>query len=576
MSMSRAVVGVLSVLCFACGGGAVGQGGDGGTDDGGGSDAACADNDGDGVSVCAGDCDDNDPLNSPSGNEICGDGADNDCDQVPDEGCTAGIGTFVSSMTGTPSNPGTQALPVDTIGQGIANAVTIGGPQTVIVAEGTYDEKVTLVEGVDLLGGHECNTTSCTWARDPATHVSTIANTDHEGVLAGSGITLATVIDGFHIVGRDGVPPAQPGSAGITVNGGAPTIRGNTIVGGNVTGGGFAADRSAGVAMMSSNGALIEGNDISGGVSIGESVAIMFDWTGGGTALGTIRGNTLRGGPGRRSVGITAWISAAGTLVSDNDIIAGNSDGGASIGIVVGSAMTIDGNRINVDQATVGTCVNANQWCAGIFSESSTTTITNNVIYGAKGMQSAAIFLGEFEVPAGSVVLNSNYLNGGGVGLGSTTTESAGVVVSIGTCTTCGFNGFVGRVRNNVLDGGNNQNRYGILEDPSAGRSMTPEVIENNLFWFTAATGRTDVMYRQMSAGGTPTDHTTVNAINALLMPPAVMNVTGDPLLDPSWHLMSGSPCINAGTATEAPSIDFEGDPRPAPGGAVDIGHDEF
>ncbi len=570
--MGRAFVRLLPLVCAtACGGGGVGIGIDGG---GGGPDAACADADGDGVSVCAGDCDDTDALNSPLGNEICGDGADNDCDQQADEGCSGGIGTFVSQLTGDNANPGTQAMPVQTIRQGMMNAMTIGGAQTVVVAEGTYMEKITLLEGVDLLGGHQCDQSSCTWARDPAAHESIVTNTDYEGVLAGTGITQATLIDGFRIVGLDGVPPAQPGSAAVTVNGGAPTIRGNIIVGGGVTGGGFAADRSAGVAMMSSNGALLEGNDVTGGTSVGDSVAIMFDWTGGGTALATIRGNTLRGGAGRRSTGITAWNSAAGTVVTDNDIIAGNSDGGFSVGIEVGSALTVDGNRINVDQATVGTCINASNWCAGIRSESSTTTITNNVIFGAKGSQSAAVFLGEFEVPAGSVILNGNYLNGGGIGLASNATESAGLVVSIGTCTTCGFNGFVGRVRNNILDGGNNQNRYGILEAPSAGRSMTPEVIENNLFWFTPATGRVDVLYRQMSSGGTPSDLTSVATINALLMPPAVMNVSGDPLLDATWHLMTGSPAINAGTQTEAPTIDFEGDTRPA-GGAIDIGHDE-
>jgi len=227
-----------------------------------------------------------------------------------------------------------------------------------------------------------------------------------------------------------------------------------------------------------------------------------------------------------------------------------------------------------VDQLNVGTCTNTRQWCAGIFSESSTTVITNNLIFGAKGLRSAGVFLGEFEMAAGAVVLNGNTLNGGGIGLASQPTDSAGLVVSIGTCMTCGFNGFVGRARNNILDGGNNLNRYGVLEDPSAGRVMRPEALENNLIWFSAATGRTDVLYRQMSSAGMATDHTTVAAINALTAPQAAANLAADPLLDATWHLMSGSPCINAGTATEAPPEDFEGNPRPG-GAAIDIGHDE-
>ncbi|MEE8558375.1 MAG: putative metal-binding motif-containing protein [Myxococcota bacterium] len=45
------------------------------------------DQDGDGFGPCGGDCDESDPSISPVANEICGDGVDNDCDTVVDEGC---------------------------------------------------------------------------------------------------------------------------------------------------------------------------------------------------------------------------------------------------------------------------------------------------------------------------------------------------------------------------------------------------------------------------------------------------------------------------------------------------------
>jgi hypothetical protein len=55
-------------------------------------------------------------------------------------------------------------------------------------------------------------------------------------------------------------------------------------------------------------------------------------------------------------------------------------------------------------------------------------------------------------------------------------------------------------------------------------------------------------------------------------------NINANPLLiNPpnDLHLRAGSPCVDAGTCTGAPTTDFEGDPRPS-GASCDIGADEF
>jgi len=66
---------------------------------------------------------------------------------------------------------------------------------------------------------------------------------------------------------------------------------------------------------------------------------------------------------------------------------------------------------------------------------------------------------------------------------------------------------------------------------------------------------------------------------NGFATPPGINVFTADPQFvdEPNndFHLMASSPCIDAGTNTGAPSIDYEGNPRPN-NGTVDIGAYEF
>jgi hypothetical protein len=536
----------------------------------------CTDADNDGQTDCAGDCDDTDPLTYQGAAEICGDGIDNDCNGTPDDVC-GGIGTYVSELTGDDLNPGTKDKPVKTIGKGMQNAQTImattNAPIDVYVAEGTYTEKVTMVEDINLVGGYSCTAQPCTWDRDPKLYDSKIVDTDFQGVLAGHTVTRATRIDGFTITGKSGDPGSTaPGTVALTVAGGTPTIVNNTITAGDAVTGAWPGGRSVGIAVLApandTQGVAIDGNTISAGKSENTaSIGVMFWALPGqvGKTYGLVVRNTITGGPGNSSAGIEAWTSGTGTVIRNNDIQGGEAEAGGAWGINIGSIALIDGNRINLDPNAKPKCQQQN-WCGGIHSPSSTTVIINNVIAGADAPRSAGVRLAELETPAGAVVLSSNSIDGGGST--SSGSISAAVQLEIGGC--CGQQTLVGRVSNNILLGGVGQNQFGIFEAKTGGKQAHPEMLQNNDFFVPSG-----ILYAYWD-GATASALNTEAAVNGLAqkLGPVSGNISADPSQDSSYHLQTGSPCIDSGTATDAPASDFEGDARPA-GQGYDIGPDE-
>jgi len=418
------------------------------------------------------------------------------------------------------------------------------------------------VEDISLLGGHD----PTTWARDPTLYDSAIDCVDDDGVTADATITVITFLDGFRVNGFAG---ASALNAAVTVNGGTPWISRNTINGGDVVSGDSTGLHIAGP-MNAPAGVVVEGNSIFGGDSAGASAAVHLDGT---APVADITNNTLLGGDGQRSFGLRAWDSGAGTNVHSNGIAAGTSSGGWSRGIQVQGTITIEANFVDG-----GSCEAPVDWCGGIIVWGSTATVTNNVAFGGEGPLQAGCALLEGEVGALPVGLNGNYCNGGGFALGAGGApigDSAGLVVQ----STSG-NAVTGSIRNNVLEGGSNLNRYGVYEDQGAGLQADPLAFENNDLWIPPTSFVTnDVLYWDEST----TALTTIAAVNGLtdISMGVGGNLNADPLfllddgtVSGDYHLGVGSPCIDAGTATGAPPTDFDGDARPA-GAAVDIGPDE-
>ena len=507
-------------------------------------------------------------------------------DAKPDAGPCQGpscVGTYVSGATGDDSHPGTSAEPVKTIAAGLAIAVKLGGKQNVYVASSHYPEKVTLAEGVHLLGGYDCSAASCTWTRDILKNDTAILDPDFEGVLAPATVTRKTVLDGFRVAGKGGAPTASSGSAAMTLVGGTPTVTHCRIAGGAVTGGGVNA-RSIGLAIFgpsnASGGALVDQNSIAGGTSTDQSIGMLFAGASPGVSgapVAVVTSNAIHGDAAPFTSGVVALSSGPGTLLANNDIAGGassSSAGGpsysASWGISVQSTMTIDANHINTVAASAGVCtvsvsVNGN-FCGGIHSQGSTTTIINNVVLGAKGPKTCAVLLEDGELGVGAVILNANTLDGAGNG-GPDNTTSTALALRINA----GTNATFGKVRNNILLGGLNKGRYGVYEDPSAGKTARVTALDNNDFW-NAGLPRNDFAYRMWN-GTSGTDLTFAQLAMLTTAAPAG-NLNVDPLLDATWHLTATSPVIDKGTSTEAPSRDIDGDNRPK-GTAVDIGADE-
>jgi Ca2+-binding RTX toxin-like protein len=448
----------------------------------------------------------NDFLSDASGsNSLDGGSGDDEClGRAGDALLHCEPMVFVSAPTGSDANAGTSVAPMATIAAGIAKAVALGGEMDVIAGEGTYPEAIDLVEEVSLLGGHDCQAAHCLWTRDPETNTSTILDQDFSGVGAPASTTRATRLDGFTIEGKNGA--ALDSGVALTISG-SPTISDNRIHGGDVTSqASFAvADPTSGTAAP---GALLRGNEIVVGAATPPSSPI------GGFAVFT------------------------------------------------NAPMELDSNRINVSGVPAATCP-AGSLCGGVATFSAAATLTNNVIFGAKSSSSAAVAAYEAETPAGTLRINGNYLDGGGDG-GSG--SSAAIVFQKFSCTSCGTNAVVGRIRNNILAGGSNVGRFGIAEAASPGTTIHPEDLDNNDF-------PADGLYKFWS--GSANSSLTLTQVNALSFATPT-NIASDCLLDSTFHLSVSpvSPCINAGTATEASGHDFDGEARPQ-GGAIDIGPDE-
>jgi len=156
-------------------------------------------------------------------------------DAAAADDATCGIG---------PVGTGTGNHPCRTLGFGIMRAVQ-SGRASILVADATYSESITLPNGKSILGGYR----SDTWERHLSTTATVIQGAQvlggvHEATVVATGITLPTVFEGFVVRGSFNTRPGGNSYAVyVASSSGSLEIRNNELFGGR---GGSGAPGSAG------------------------------------------------------------------------------------------------------------------------------------------------------------------------------------------------------------------------------------------------------------------------------------------------------------------------------------------
>ena len=505
---------------------------------------------------------------------------------LPDGGSGSGD-VYVSAQAGNDvTGTGTMGAPFLTIMKGINRAQEIGS-HDVRIADGMYSEDVTVQDRVSLHGGYVCNRKTCDWTADGANapRATSITSTHSVGMVVPADVTRGTVIENLSISSFGGPidPTGTLADAAVTITG-APTLSDCTLLA--TTAGMNAPARSAGLVIAgggaSGEGAHVENCTISSADASTSSVGILFG--GVGTPNARIEESVISSGAATQSVGVLANAAANAQLVH-NTITSGrstgDSDSGFSWGVMANSPLDIERNSINVvpasgtNIATVA-CATTSTFCGGISMTATSARIVNNWVSGIPARRTAALLINvppTGVVPSGGVVVDSNTLLGGGVGLNDTV--SAAIVLSNTTNAPAGAPPVgIASVTNNILVAGSNSARFDIYEDPQASTARCTTLATNDFVVSMNVAGGASILYHVWDPAKGATDITSLAGLSdstQLPSPSGFKNISADPRLIGDV-ITSSSPCFNQGLPNvNLPPLDIAGTKRPQ-GASNDIG----
>lgn len=300
-------------------------------------------------------------------------------------------GTLYFVDSGAADDSGSGLTPT-TAKQTVTAAIAVAAaPAAVIVNAGTWNvnsdnsggmaDHVVLVEGVSLYGGYSADYTD----QDPALYSSTIEDmstlagaVNNTAIEAGSGISNATVVDGFSIRGTS-QGGAQLSRGILLLTNASPVIQNNTIYGG------AASNTLYGIHINSSaaSNPLIRLNDIDGGDG-GSTAQGMRGITVSTQALATIHDNVINAGINAN--GTAYGIDNAGISTIYSNIVYGGSATSTTIGVRDTNAATLYNNLVYGG-------VGGNQSIGVRGTAGSTTIIRNNTIVGGSSARADGIML---------------------------------------------------------------------------------------------------------------------------------------------------------------------------------------